>query len=137
MQTGTRSRTDTFFMIVCWVYLIIAVVMISLSLYGLTNENVKLTIGGVTDAVFGIIGGVLGAGAGLLGLIGKNIKRCRLAGLILLVIAAIPLAINLLAGQAFSVYWKNIAIMLLPAVYLVAALLKRSPRKDKPAQALN
>ena len=90
MESGTRSRIDTFFMIVCWIYLIIAVVMIGLALYGLTNENVKLTLGGVTDAVFAIIGGVLGAGAGLLGLIGKNIKRCRLAGLVLLVIAAIP-----------------------------------------------
>ncbi len=134
MKTGTRSRTDTFFLIVCWVYLIIAAVMIGLALYGLTNENVDLTVGGVTNAEFAIIGGVLGAGAGLLGLIGSNMKRCRLAGLILLVIAAIPLAINLLAGQAFSVYWKNIAIMIVPAVYLVAALLKRSPRQEKPAQ---
>lgn len=133
MQPGTRSRRDTFFMIVCWIYLIIAVVMIGLALYGLTNENVKLTLGGVTDAVFAIIGGVLGAGAGLLGLIGKNMKRCRLAGLILFVIAAIPLAINLLAGQTFSVYWKNIALMIVPAVYLIAALLKRSPKPEKPA----
>ncbi len=131
MESGTRSRIDTFFKIVCWIYLIIAVVMIGLALYGLTNENVKLTLGGVTDAVFAIIGGVLGAGAGLLGLIGKNIKRCRLAGLVLLVIAAIPLAINLLAGQVFSVYWKNIAIMIVPAVYLAAALLKRSPKQKE------
>jgi len=134
MKTGTRSRTDTFFWIVCWVYLIIAVVMIGIALYGLTNESVDLTLSGVTDAVFAIIGGVLGAGAGLLGLIGKNMKRCRLSGLVLLVIAAIPLAINLLAGQPFSVYWKNIAIMIVPAVYLVAALLKRSPKQEKPVQ---
>ncbi len=135
MESKSRSRIDTFFMIVCWIYLIIAVVMVGLALYGLTNENVKLTLGGVTDAVFAIIGGILGAGAGLLGLIGKNMKRCRLAGLILFVIAAIPLVINLLAGQAFSVYWKNIAILIVPAVYLVAALLKRSPKQEKIIQA--
>jgi peptidoglycan/LPS O-acetylase OafA/YrhL len=134
MQTETRTRTDTFFLIVCWGYLIISVAMIGLALYGLTGDNVKLTLGGVTDAVFAIIGGVLGAGAGLLGLISRNIKRCRLAGLALLAIAAVPLAINLLAGQTFSVYWKNIAIMIVPAVYLIAALLKRGPKQKKPEQ---
>jgi hypothetical protein len=50
-------------------------------------------------------------------------------GLVLLLIAAVPLAINLLAGLTFQAYWKNIAVMILPFLYLLAALLKRSEKK--------
>jgi hypothetical protein len=50
-------------------------------------------------------------------------------GLVLLLIAAVPLAINLLAGLTFQSYWKNIAVMILPFLYLLAALLKRSEKK--------
>ena len=82
---------------------------ISESDYNLTRADVRLTFAGVTDAVFLIIGGVLGFVAGIFGLVSKQLKRCRIMGLVLLVIATVPLAINLLAGLTFHAYWKNIA----------------------------
>ena len=112
-----------------WIYLVLALGMIGLALYNLTRADVRLTFAGVTDAVFLIIGGALGFVAGIFGLVSKQLKRCRLMGLILLAIAAVPLAINLLAGLTFQTYWKNIAVMILPFLYLLAALLKRSEKK--------
>lgn len=132
--TKTRTRAETFFLIVSAVYLFIASAMIGLALYRLTGENVTLSIGGVTDAVFAIIGGVIGFVAGIFGLVSKQMKRCRLMGLVLLLIAAVPLAINLLAGKTFAVYWKNILLMVMPFLYLVGSLLKRSA-KQKPTAA--
>lgn len=132
-ENKTRTRAETFFLIVSCVYLFIAAAMIGLALYRLTGENVTLSIGGVTDAVFAIIGGVLGFIAGVFGLVSKQMKRCRLMGLALLLIAAVPLAINLLAGKTFAVYWKNILIMVMPLLYLIGSLLKRSA---KPASAV-
>jgi peptidoglycan/LPS O-acetylase OafA/YrhL len=137
MKDGNRTRIDTFFLIVSWVYLIAALAMIGLALYGLTNENVKLTLGGVTDAVFAIIGGALGAATVIFGLISRNMKRCRLMALVLVVIAAVPLVIDLIAGQKFAVYWKNIAILILPVVYLISALLKRSAKKPAAEPAVS
>lgn len=128
----TRTRAETFFLIISCAYLIIAAAMIGLALYRLTGENVTLSIGNVTDAVFAIIGGVLGFVAGVFGLVSKKMKRCRLMGLALLLIAAVPLAINLLAGKTFAVYWKNILLMVMPLLYLTGSLLKRS---IKPASA--
>lgn len=112
-----------------WIYLVLALGMIGLALYNLTRADVRLTFAGVTDAVFLIIGGALGFVAGIFGLVSKQLKRCRLMGLILLAIAAVPLAINLLAGLTFQTYWKNIAVMILPFLYLLAALFKRSEKK--------
>lgn len=112
-----------------WIYLVLALGMIGLALYNLTRADVRLTFAGVTDAVFLIIGGALGFVAGIFGLVSKQLKRCRIMGLILLAIAAVPLAINLLAGLTFQTYWKNIAVMILPFLYLLAALLKRSEKK--------
>ena len=48
---------------------------------------------------------------------------------LLLLIAAVPLTINLLVGLPFRIYWKNIAVMVIPFLYLLAALLKRSEKK--------
>ena len=78
---------------------------------------------------FLIIGGALGILAGIFGLVSKNLRRCRIMGAALLGIAAIQLAINLIAGAEFVDYWRNIAVMLLPFLYLLAALIKRSERK--------
>ena len=124
-----KTRAASFLLVMSWIYLILALGMIGLALYQLTRADVQLTLAGVTDAVFLIIGGVLGFLAGIFGLVSKQLKRCRIMGLVLLGISAIPLAINLLAGLTFQSYWKNIAVMLLPFLYLIAALFKRSEKK--------
>ena len=131
MNQETKSRAASFLKAVSWTYLVLSVAMIALAIYALKSETVSLTFGGVTDAVFAIISGLLGVVAGIFGLVSKNLKRCRLLGLILLGIAAVPLAINLLAKTTFQVYWKNIAAMLLPFFYLLAALIKRSEKKPE------
>ena len=67
----------------------------------------------------------------------KQLKRCRIMGLVLLGVAAVPLAINLLAGLTFQTYWKYIAVLILSFLYLLAALIKRSEKKPEPiAQAV-
>lgn len=124
-----KMRSGSFLLVMSWIYLIFALGMIGLALYQLTRADVRLTFAGVTDAVFLIIGGGLGFVAGIFGLVSRQLKRCRILGLILLGIAAVPLIINLLAGQTFQTYWKNIAVMILPFLYLLAALLKRSEKK--------
>jgi len=129
-----KTRAASFLYVMSWIYLILAIGMIGLAFYNLTRADVRLTFAGVTDAVFLIIGGVLGFVAGIFGLVSKQLKRCRIMGLVLLVIAAVPLAINLLAGLTFQAYWKNIAVMILPFLYLLAALLKRSEKKPIDAQ---
>ena len=123
-----KTRSASFLLVMSWIYLVLALGMIGLALYNFTRADVRLTFAGVTDSVFLIIGGVLGFVAGIFGLVSKQLKRCRLMGLILLGIAAVPLAINLLAGLTFQTYWKNIAVMILPFLYLLAALLKRSEK---------
>ena len=123
-----KTRSDSFLLVMSWIYLILALGMIGLALYNLTRPDVRLTFAGVTDAVFLIIGGALGFLAGIFGLVSKHLKRCRIMGLVLLAIAAVPLAINLLAGLSFKTYWTNIAVMVLPFLYLIAALLKRSEK---------
>jgi len=129
----TRTRTETFFLVISCAYLVIAAAMIGLALYRLAGENVTLSIGGVTDAVFAIIGGIIGFVAGVFGLVSKQMKRCRLMGLVLLLIALVPLVINLLAGKTFAVYWKNILLMVMPLLYLIGSLLKRSAKEAPPA----
>ena len=130
-----KTRAASFLYVMSWIYLILAIGMIGLAFYNLTRADVRLTFAGVTDAVFLIIGGVLGFLAGIFGLVSKQLKRCRIMGLVLLVIAAVPLAINLLAGLTFQAYWKNIVVMILPFLYLLAALLKRSEKKPIETQA--
>ena len=130
-----KTRAASFLLVMSWIYLILALGMIGLALYQLTRADVQLTFAGVTDAVFLIIGGALGFVAGIFGLVSKQLKRCRIMGLVLLGISAIPLAINLLAGLTFQSYWKNIAVMLLPFLYLIAALFKRSEKKPAEVTA--
>jgi hypothetical protein len=124
-----KTRSASFLLVMSWIYLILALGMIGLALYNLTRPDIRLTFAGVTDAVFLIIGGVLGFVAGIFGLVSKQLKRCRILGLILLAIAAVPLTINLLAGLPFRIYWRNIAVMVVPFLYLFAALFKRSEKK--------
>jgi peptidoglycan/LPS O-acetylase OafA/YrhL len=124
-----KTRAASFLLVMSWIYLLLGLGMIGLALYNLTRPDLRLTFAGVTDAVFLIIGGALGFLAGIFGLVSRQLKRCRIMGLVLLAIAAVPLAINLLAGLSFQTYWKNIAVMLLPFLYLFAALLKRSEKK--------
>ena len=128
-----KTRAASFLLVMSWIYLILAFGMIGYALDNLTNADAKLTFAAVTDAVFLIIGGALGIVAGIFGLVSKQLKRCRVMGLILLGIAAVPLAINLLAGETFATYWKNIAVMVLPFLYLLAALIKRSEKKPAAA----
>ena len=130
-----KTRSASFLLVMSWIYLVLALGMIGLALYNFTRADMRLTFAGVTDSVFLIIGGVLGFVAGIFGLVSKQLKRCRLMGLILLGIAAVPLAINLLAGLTFQTYWKNIAVMILPFLYLLAALLKRSEKKQAVSAA--
>jgi len=132
-----RTRAASFLLVMSWIYIILALGMIAYALYNLTNTSVKLTFAGVTDAVFLIIGGALGILAGIFGLASKNLKRCRLLGLILLAIAAVPLIINLLVGEPLATYWRNIAVMVLPFLYLIAALVKRSEKKPVTVLASN
>ena len=124
-----KTRSASFLLVMSWIYLVLALGMIGLALYNLTRPDIRLTFAGVTDAVFLIIGGVLGFVAGIFGLVSKQLKRCRIMGLVLLLIAAVPLTINLLVGLPFRIYWKNIAVMVIPFLYLLAALLKRSEKK--------
>lgn len=124
-----KTRAASFLLVMSWIYLLLALGMIGLALYNLSRPDLRLTFAGVTDAVFLIIGGALGFLAGIFGLVSRQLKRCRILGLVLLAIAAVPLIINLLAGLSFQTYWKNIAVMILPFLYLVAALIKRSERK--------
>lgn len=125
----TKTRSGSFLLVMSWIYLVLALGMIGLALYNLTRPDIRLNFAGVTDAVFLIIGGVLGFVAGIFGLVSKQLKRCRILGLVLLVIAAVPLTINLLAGLPFRIYWRNIAVMVVPFLYLLAALFKRSEKK--------
>ena len=125
----TRTRSATFLLVMSWIYVVLALGMIGLAIYNLSEPTIQLTFRVATDAVFLIIGGALGILACIFGLVSKNLRRCRIMGAALLGIAAIPLAINLIAGAEFVDYWRNIAVMLLPFLYLLAALIKRSERK--------
>jgi len=130
-----NTRAASFLLVMSWIYLVLAIGMIAFALYNLTNADVKLTLSGVMDAVFLIIGGALGFLAGIFGLVSKHLRRCRILGLVLLGIAAVPLVINLLAGEPLGTYWKNIAVMALPFLYLLAALFKRSEKKPAAVPA--
>jgi len=129
MQQQPKPRAATFLMVMSWIYIVLALGMIGLAFYNLKEPSIQLTFRVATDAVFLILGGLLGILAGIFGLVSKNLRRCRIMGAALLGIAAIPLAINLIAGAEFVDYWKNIAVMLLPFLYLLAALIKRSEKK--------
>jgi len=134
MQQHTRTRAETFLLVMSWIYIVLALGMIGLAVNNLTEPTIQLTFRVATDAVFLILGGLLGILAGIFGLVSKNLKRCRIMGAALLGIAAVPLAINLIAGAEFVDYWRNIAVMLLPFLYLLAALIKRSEKKPSAAQ---
>ena len=129
MQQQPRTHAATFLLVMSWIYIVLALGMIGLALYNLTEPSIQLTFRVATDAVFLILGGLLGILAGIFGLVSKNLKRCRILGAVLFGIAAVPLAINLIAGAEFADYWKNIVVMILPLLYLLATLFKRSVKK--------
>ncbi|MEA4870363.1 MAG: hypothetical protein VB062_06965 [Christensenella sp.] len=129
MQQKEQPRAASFLLVMSWVYLIFGLGMIGVAIYQLTNAETQLTFRLATDSVFLVVEGMLGIFAGIFGLVSKNLKRCRLIGLILFAIAAVPLIINLLAGDTFALYWKNLIAVILPFLYLLAALLKRSVKK--------
>ncbi len=129
MEQQKTPRAASFLLVMSWIYIIFAIGMIGFAIFQLTNSEIQLTFRIATESVFLIIGGALGILAGIFGLVSKNLKRCRLIGLMLLAIAAVPLIINLIAGDTFNLYWKNLAAIILPFLYLLAALFKRSVKK--------
>jgi peptidoglycan/LPS O-acetylase OafA/YrhL len=132
MEKNKKSRAATFLSVMSWLYIVFALGMIGYAIYQLSNADVQLTFRIATESVFLIIGGALGILAGIFGLVSKNLKRCRLIGLILFAIAAVPLIINLISGDTFRLYWKNLIAIALPFLYLLAALFKRSEKKQEP-----
>lgn len=134
-EQKTEKKKLPFLSVVSLIYLVASAAIIALAVYGLVNNVPKLGFDGVTQAVFAVIGGVLGLIAGVMGLVSRRFKRCRIAGLIALLVAIVPLAISLIAGEKFAVYWKSAALMVLPFFYLIAALFRRSAPKREPAPA--
>ena len=129
MQQKEQPRAASFLLVMSWLYIIFSLGMIGFAVFQLTNADTQLTFRIATESVFLIVEGLLGIFAGIFGLVSKNLKRCRLIGLILFAVAAVPLIINLLAGDTFALYWKNLVAIVLPFLYLLASLLKRSVKK--------
>ena len=134
MQQKEQPRAASFLLVMSWLYIIFGLGMVGFAVYQLTNADTQLTFRIATESVFLIVEGLLGVFAGIFGLVSKNLKRCRLIGLILFAIAAVPLIINLLAGDTFALYWKNLVAIVLPFLYLLAALIKRSVKKPAVAE---
>ena len=137
MQQKEQPRAASFLLVMSWLYIIFGLGMIGFAIYQLSNTETQLTFRLATESVFLIVEGLLGIFAGIFGLVSKNLKRCRLIGLILFAIAAVPLIINLLAGDTFALYWKNLVAIVLPFLYLLAALFKRSVKKPAVSSAPN
>ena len=133
MEQNKKPRAASFLLVMSWLYIVFGLGMTGLAVYQLSNSAIQLTFRVATESVFLLIDGALGILAGIFGLVSKNLKRCRLIGLILFAIAAVPLVINLIAGDTFRLYWKNLAAILLPFFYLLAALFKRSEKKPEQA----
>ena len=129
MQQKEQPRATSFLLVMSWIYILFALGMIGLAIYQLTNADVQRTFRIAAESVYLFLGGLLGIVAGIFGLVSKDLKRCRIIGLIILAIAAIPLVINLIAGDTFQLYWKNLAAIVLPFLYLLASLFKRSVKK--------
>ncbi len=129
MEQQKKPRAASFLLVMSWIYLVLGLGMIAFAIYMISKANGSVTFSTAMDAVFLIIGGALGFLAGIFGLVSKNLKRCRILGLILLAIAAVPLVISLLTSEPLRIYWKYIAAMALPFLYLLAALFKRSEKK--------
>lgn len=134
MQQKEQPRAASFLLVMSWLYIIFGLGMIGFAVFQLTNADTQLTFRIATESVFLIVEGLLGIFAGIFGLVSKNLKRCRLIGLILFAVAAVPLIINLLAGDTFALYWKNLVAIVLPFLYLLASLLKRSVKKPAVAE---
>lgn len=130
MESKAEKKKLPFLSLVSLLYLAVSAALIALAVYGLINDVERLGFDGVTQAVFAAIGGIIGMVAGVMGLVLKRFRRCRVIGLIALLVASVPLIISLIAGETFHTYWKSIALMVLPFLYLVAALFRRSARRD-------
>lgn len=130
MEHKAEKKKLPFLSVVSLIYLAVSAAVVTLAVYGLVNDVPRLGFDGVTQAVFAAIGGVLGLIAGVMGLVSRRFRRCRIIGLVALFVALVPVAISLIAGEAFGVYWKSAALAVLPLIYLVASLFRRSLRKD-------
>ena len=133
MQQKEQPRATAFLLVMSWLYIIFGLAMAGFAIYQLTNLEIQLTFRVATESVFLILEGLLGIFAGVFGLVSKNLKRCRIIGLVLLGISAVPLIINLLVGDTFALYWKNLVAIVLPFLYLLASLFKRSVKKPVAA----
>ena len=133
MQQKEQPRATSFLLVMSWLYIIFGLGMAGFAIYQLTNSDIQLTFRVATESVFLIVEGLLGIFAGIFGLVSKHLKRCRIIGLVLLGISSVPLIINLLAGDTFALYWKNLVAIVLPLLYLLASLFKRSVKKPSVA----
>jgi len=135
MKTGSRTRTESFFLVVCWVTILAGIVAIGLAVNKFVQAGAAMTFLDGMRAVFGGLVGVLGVVAGFIGLFSHQMKRCRIMGLILLALSAVPLIADLVAKKTFGQYWLGALYIVLPLLYLIGALLKRSPQKAEAQSA--
>lgn len=132
MKTGTRTRAESFFLIVCWVTILAGIAAVDLAVNKFVQAGSAMTFLDGMRAVFGGLVGILGVAAGFMGLFSHQMKRCRLMGLILIVLSAVPLITDLAAKKTFGQYWFSILYIVLPLLYLAGALIKRSAKKQGP-----
>lgn len=134
MKTGSKTHAEFFFFIVCWVTIAAAAVAIGLAVNKFVQGGAEMTFLDGMRALFGGLIGATGAAAGFMGLFSRQMKRCRIMGLILLVLSAIPLIVDLAGKKPFSQYWLSALYIVLPLLYFIGSLLKRSAKTPQPAQ---
>lgn len=135
MATGSKTRAESFFLIVCWVTIVAAAVAIGLAVNKFVQSGAGMTFLDGMRAVFVGLIGIVGIVAGFTGLFSRQMKRCRIMGLILFVLSAMPLIVDLAGKKTFSQYWYETLYVVLPLMYLIGSLLKRSPKKAVAAPA--
>ena len=135
MATGSKTRAESFFLVVCWVTIIAGAVAIGLAVNKFVQSGADMTfLDGMRAVFIGLIG-IVGIVAGFMGLFSRQMKRCRIMGLILFVLSAMPLIVDLAGKKVFSQYWYEMLYVVLPLMYLIGSLLKRSPKKPVAAPA--
>ena len=135
MATGSKTRAESFFLVVCWVTIVAAAAAIGLAVNKFVQGGAAMTFLDGMRAVFGGLIGAVGLVAGFMGLFSRQMKRCRIMGLILLALSAVPLVVDLANKQPFSQYWLSALYIVLPLLYLAGSLIKRSAKKPETATA--
>lgn len=135
MKIGSRTRAESFFLVVCWITILAGIVAIGLAVNKFVQAGAAMTFLDGMRAVFGGLIGALGIFAGFIGLFSHQMKRCRLIGLLLLVLSAVPLIVDLAGKKPFSQYWLSALYIVLPLLYLTGALVKRSIKKQETQAA--